>query len=345
MAWDASKPATNTPWVSKDFRDQWEALARSVGTANLLADPTFLIWAAGDAAAPTHWTTSGAGVGIARAGTGLGDTNRKVGDFCAKLTSPAGNAVQLIQALLPTAAFTKASFLQNQAVSLGAWVKCSSANAARIAIDDGISVTYSSFHTGDGNWQWLTVAKVIGASGSMLAMRLEVALGTLTAYLSGPTFVLGPIPPAYYQSAPMRHGTLFYKIVGNVATGQDKDRHVFQRPAIIKDVQLEILTAPATQALIVNAKTWDGAAMTSMFSTRPQIAAAANRGGAQPDTTYARRCVTGYFGSGAIPAGGLFAWSVDQVGTGTVGADLWVFIRYLEFARPLEEFLAYNDQN
>jgi hypothetical protein len=68
----------------------------------------------------------------------------------------------------------------------------------------------------------------------------------------------------------------------------------------------------------------------------------ANLGGAQPDTTYARRCLSGQF-AGAIVAGAIIEVDVDQVGVGTVGADLRVSIRVKQPARPFETFLAYNE--
>jgi len=53
--WDATKPATSTALVSADIRNNWTALSQTVGTTNLLADPTFLIWPAGT---PPHRRTT-----------------------------------------------------------------------------------------------------------------------------------------------------------------------------------------------------------------------------------------------------------------------------------------------
>jgi len=343
--WDPTKPPTGpAPAVSADIRNNWNALAQNVGTVNLMGDPTFLFWAAGDAAAPTHYVLAGASAAIARAGTGLGDTNRKVGDFCAKVTSGAGAIATLTQALLPTAAFTQASFLQGQAVSAGAWLRTSSASAVRICIDDGIGQSCSSFAPGTSVWTWVTVTRTLSASATKLTLYEEVAAGTITGYYSGPTFILGPVPPSYFQPAPMETHEERCYIAGNLSTGTNKCIWDQFRPGIVLDTQLTVLTAPTTQAIIVDVKSYDGAANTTMYTTKPQIAAAANRGSASPDTTYARRCLSFVSGT-SLSAGSTLTLDISQVGSGTVGADLYVVIRIRRSSRPLEAFLAKGDIN
>jgi len=341
--WDPTKPSTQGAPVSADIRNNWNALAQTLAGVNLVADPTFLIWAAGDSAAPSYYTLAGAGAAVARAGTGLGDTNRKVGDFAAKVTSAAATAT-LTQQLLPTAAFTRANYLQGQTVSAGAWVRTSTAAAVRVCFDDGIGQSCSAFHAGGSVWSWLTVSRTISGTATKLTIYLEVATGTITGYWSGPTAVLGPAIPQYFQDGRARYSECRLYISGAQTTGTDKDRCSFVRPAIVKDVQLMIKTAPTGQALIVDVNTWDGAALTSMYSTRPQIGAGANLGGAQPDTTYARRCTSSIFGT-TLSAGGIVSVDIDQVGSGAAGSDLWILVRYLTYDRPLEEVLSFGDVN
>lgn len=319
------------------------AFAQTVGNVNLLADPTFLIWPAGDAAAPAHWSVTGAGVAIARSGTGLGSTVRKVGDFAAQVTQAAATAT-IQQQLLPAASFTRFSFLQGQSVSAGAWLR-GTTNNCTISISDGVGTSTSAAVTPDATFHWVTVTRTLDLSATNLVFAMTVGTNGATCYLSGPTMVLGPIPPAYYQPAPMHYETVNLYIAGVQTVGTDKVRHLFPRPAIVKDVQLIIKTAPTGAALIVDVNSWDGAAFTSIYSTRPQIAAAATTGGAQPDSTYARRCFTLYTGSGAAAAGSYLSVDVDQIGSGVAGSDLWVFVRYLMYNRPLEEALGYSDIN
>lgn len=342
QTWDATKPVTSSLLVSADVRSNWTALQQTVGTTNLLADPTFLIWQAGDAAVGAHWSLSGAGAAIARSGTGLGDTTRKVGDFCAKLTSAAAT-LTLQQQLLPTAAFTRASFLQSQSVSAGSWLKTSTASAAQICIFDGVGSTCSSFHTGGGAFEWLTVTRVLNVAATELTFRATVTATSLTAYVSGPTVILGPVPPSYSQPAPVRFDTMRFHMYGALTVAADKWRWSNSRPGIVKDVQLEAVGANVTSAFVVDVKTWDGAALTSMFTTKPQIAVAAKSGDAIPDTTYARRCFTGGFGTG-LTAGAFGSMDVSSWG-GTGLSDMDVSIRYLTYDRPLEQFLDYNSVN
>lgn len=346
--WDATKPVTNEkPLVSANLRNNWTALQQSLGGVNLLADPTFLIWHAGDAAAPAHWALSGVGAAIARAGTGLGDTSRKHGKYTAKVAAGGGAPAYLTQSLLTSTSYDDG--FDGLKVSAGAWVRATGASSCRIRFDDTVSTTSSSYHTGGGAYEWLTVSHTTSATAAKLEFELE-AVSSQTCYLSAPTVVLGGVPPSYPQPARTAIGTYEFERIptagGNLTTGTDKERWLPTRPGLILDVQLWVKTAPTTQAIIVDANTWDGAAFTSMFSTRPQIAATATRGGAQPDTTYARRCFTAFFGNAATPAvGQVVNVDVDQIGSGTVGADLTVRVLYLYFERPLEGFLGYNELN
>lgn len=337
-SFDATKPASSTFLVSSEIRQNFDALTYALAP-NQVADPTFLIWAAGDSAAPSHWTLTGAGATITRTGTGLGDTTRKAGKFAAKVVAGGGAAAKLTQDLLTTTTYD--DIFDAETFSFGCWAKTSSSNAGRMYIDDGFSTTATSYHTGDGTFQWLTATRTIDVSATKIQVVLEAAAGT-TVYWSGPTVIFGPIKPSAFRPAPSVYGVLYFPTVGNAATGTKKSVWVPSRPGIVKDVQLRCETAPTTQAIIVDVNTWDGSAFTSMFSTRPQIAASGNQGGAQPDTTYARRCLSGLWGS-SLSAGGALSWDVDQVGSGTVGADLAVHVRVLQFARPLESFLGYNE--
>jgi hypothetical protein len=52
------------------------------------------------------------------------------------------------------------------------WVYSATASTARIGIDDGVGTTYSSYHTGGGSWEQLSVTRTIDAS----ATRLRIVL-------------------------------------------------------------------------------------------------------------------------------------------------------------------------
>lgn len=345
MTWDATKPANGTSLSSAELRNNWDALQASLAGVNVAPDGTFKLWPAGDSAAPHFWTLAGTGATVARIGTGLADTNRKVGDFAAKVTSGGLAAATFDMTLIASGTeATRASYLRGQAVSVGAWVHTATAAAVRLSLNDAVGSGFSAFHGGGSVWSWLTATRVLDASANGLGVRLDVAAGTIAARISGVCVVIGAVPPAYYQ--PFAPQWMSYNLPariptggGNVTTGTDKERIWPIAPGIVRDVQLNVGTAPASQALIVDVNTWDGAAFTSMFSTRPQVAATLLRGGAQPDSTYARRCVRPYFGSASPAAGAAISVDVDQVGSGTPGANLDVRIIVETYRRPLLEFL------
>jgi hypothetical protein len=124
-------------------------LMGGLGGVNLIRNDDFLSWPDGDSAAPVYWALTGAGASVARTGTGLGDTNRKIGDFAGKVTR-AGTNCYLENILLDGTAFTRADFLRTKYIAIGVWVKCSTPNIARVAVYDGIGTSYSSYHTGGG---------------------------------------------------------------------------------------------------------------------------------------------------------------------------------------------------
>ncbi len=340
--WDKTKPPNgpNSPAVSADIRNNWVAIETSLGSVNLLADPTFLIWQAGDTTAPAHWSLTSAT--IVRTGTGLGDTTRKVGAYAAKVTASASPG-KFNQNLLPTGSFDDS--FKTLSFSCGAWIKSSTGSSARAYIDDGVAVSTSAYHTGGGAFEWLTVTGAIGSSGTKVDVGLRIETNAQVAYLSGMTCVLGQIPPAAYVPAPIIYRLYETLIAGTLTTGTDKAHIPVVRPGIVKNVDLTVLTAPTGASLIIDVGSFlSGTGFVSMYSTRPTIVATASYGDAIPDSTYARRCLTHQNGGAGI-TGGVLSIEIAQVGSTIAGADLRVQIRVLEYARPLEAFLAYNAVN
>lgn len=310
-----------------------------LGGVNLVTNDDYLLWADGDASAPDGYTLSGGSV--TRCGTGLGDTTRKIGDFCAKMTR-SGTDITLKKSLLSGAAFTRADFVKSLYACAGAWVKCSTPNVARIALYDGAGYTYSSYHTGDGTWEFLPVTRQINVAATELSILDCVSNSDASAHFSGWSLLLLDSNQTLsgYVPSPCLYGSMHFSISGNLSVLSNVGRMMPARSGIVKDVQCHLKTAPLVTAAIFDVNTWDGASLTSMFSTRPQVAAGANYGGAQPDTTYARRCLKAMSGA-SIVAGGILTLDVDQIGTGTVGADASVEVRVLQYASPLERFQTY----
>lgn len=317
------------------------AIAQTLlGTFNLIPNGDMLLWSAGDAAAPDYFTLVGGGATVARVGTGLGDTNRaKYGDYAAKVTFGASTAA--LQAVVVQAGdITRIDGLKGRKVSFGCWVKTSNANHCKLVVSDNASTTSSSFHTGSGNYEFLTVTHTVHSSAAFLLVQLQVVAAG-SGYFGDLCAVISDLAPADFVPCPMQKGVVIFKVVGNVTTGTNKDRFLPGAPGIVTDVQLECGTAPTGQPLIVDVNTWDGAAHTSMFSTRPQIAAGATVGGAVPDSTYARRCFSALFGSSLATAQRM-NFDVDQIGSGAPGADLTVHVRVRQYIRMLEAFIGYN---
>jgi hypothetical protein len=117
----------------------------------------------------------------------------------------------------------------------------------QIALYDGIGTSTSTGFVADGNWHWLTLTRTIDLSATELTFRMLINNGN-TAYYSGPTLVLGPIPPAYYQPTPSHYETLRFHTYGATTAGADKWHGSFSRPGIVKDIQLSTTTAPAGAA-------------------------------------------------------------------------------------------------
>lgn len=337
MVFDATKPETSGALVSSDIRQNWVALQSDLGRLNMVRDSELLIWAAGDAAAPTHYTLSGTGAVCARAGVGLGTTTHYESDFAAKVTSGSGAAGLLSQTLIGTTGFkTK---MRGQRVSLGVAVWCSTASSARAGLYDGVGTEWTSFVEdadvvgGDG-FQWLTVTRTLDATAAdRLVLRMEVALGTIAAVFAGPSVLWGEAPPPY--PLPTRWGRLLAGPgiqPGNLLTGTYVNgwRLALPFPALVRWTQLAVGTAPTTQAAIVDVNKNN----TSMYSTRPQVAASATSGGAAPDTTYSTRC---------FARGDILSCDQDQIGSGTSGADQTILIDALVAVPPQDAYLSVTE--
>lgn len=315
----------------------------SVGAINLAGNGEFIVWSAGDAAAPDYFVLAGAGAAIARAGTGLGDANTKIGDFCAKVT--AAPSATLTQTLLDNTAFAKVFALRARKVSVGCWVKSAVQNQARITIQDGFSNGFSSYHTGDGTWQWLSATLLIN---SFFSVSLSVAFAVDvagSAYVSGLTVVLGDTAPRDWMpsQAIYRQERIFISGVQTVANSKVPSEIWFDRSCIVKEIALRTQTlAPTGADLIVRPNHWDGAAMQELFTAggRPRIVAGAGWGSALPDGTYRYRCFRG----GNVTTNGitdaLFSLDITQIGSVQAGTDLHVLVRLLEYLRPFEAILA-----
>jgi hypothetical protein len=114
----------------------------------------------------------------------------------------------------------------SRTVSLGIWAKTSMASHFRIRIFDGLTATYSSYHTGGGSWEWIEITKVCSANGVALSITLFCDAapnvnGSTIVYVSQPMLVLGSsIGAGNYRPRQQERILLEKKIPSNLLHGK-----------------------------------------------------------------------------------------------------------------------------
>ena len=122
---------------------------------NLVDNAQFDNWSSGASAAPTRWVLAGSGGTVARATASV----RR--GFYGALVTRVGTNTTLTQSI-----GLLDGQLAGQAVTFELDVVCSTASIARIGISDGLTTTYSSYHTGGGGYERLAVDKTLSASAT-----------------------------------------------------------------------------------------------------------------------------------------------------------------------------------
>lgn len=154
-------------------------------SVNLLKNSNFESWSAGTSTAPDTWASFGAGHSITRDAV-----NYKKGVYGVALTRSGANSYIINDT------YTDFEYFKSRDVSLGVWVKTSTAGQANLVIEDGSGSTVSSNHSGSGNWEWLTVTRTISAGATLLRAQVRVTNIDGTAYFDSPILVEGFIVPA-----------------------------------------------------------------------------------------------------------------------------------------------------
>lgn len=307
-------------------------LQSAFNSTNWLANDTFYIWHEGAAAAPTGWTLSGAGASVARETSTI-----KVGPNAVKVTR-AGADSSLTYATFDSGAYQDT--LDGHVLSFGAWVYCSIASFARLQIDDGASTSESSYHTGDGTWQWLALTHTISGSATKIDVVLHANGSNGDGIYAGVTLVHSDTELAQWIPCQKVYGQWTWEFIGTPVTGDGQRIFMPARPLIIKDIQAYAKTAPGGgNNLTIDIERWDGAAWQSIFSgAKNIIVTTANAGGVQPDGTYQYRCTTGLFG--ATLGDNIYRLNLDAVGS---AVDIAISVRALQWTPPIEDFLAFDD--
>lgn len=144
---------------------------------NLLPNSAMTYWRSGTSAAPTYTYLWGTGATISGTSSAI---NTDVG-WKATVTNAADNEAifgwRYGQNGFTSGNVVDLTSLKGKEVTLGAWVKSSTANRVRLRISDGVTSTYSSYHAGDSNWAWTTVTKTLSSSATSLLADLFIDTG------------------------------------------------------------------------------------------------------------------------------------------------------------------------
>jgi hypothetical protein len=214
------------------------------------------------------------------------------------------------------------------------WVKSAVASQVRIYISDGVTTTYTSYHTGDGTWQWLSSTHAISDTATYLRIgaSVESSAGN-PAYVSGATAMISNIAPSGWRPTPTAYSTVGWQITGSQSTGTAKGTYMFTRPAILRYVQCVLQTAPTggtTFKIDVNKNASTLLGSVIAFTASDKCAAKA------VDGTYANYCFPGTNLASGTALTDQLSFDIDAVGSTIAGSDLSVFVRFLEYLDPFD---------
>ncbi len=105
---------------------------------------------------------------------------------------------------------------KGRTVTFGAWVKTSTASHARLWLAGSVANTYSSYHVGDGNWQWLEVSHEFNQATTYALAQVILSIagdedGTTIVYVSQPMLIFGSqIGEGNY--APRQHEVIYLEL-------------------------------------------------------------------------------------------------------------------------------------
>lgn len=126
-------------------------------------------WRNGTSVAPFLYTLSGAGASVARDGT-----NFKTGTFAASVTRSGTDAILDVDCIARAGG---QAHIRSRAYRFSAWVRATVANRVRLRINDGVGSTFSSYHSGGGTFERLSVPRTLDAAATALNVGLSVDTG------------------------------------------------------------------------------------------------------------------------------------------------------------------------
>jgi hypothetical protein len=152
---------------------------------NLLTNPSFEDWSSGPNSPPDGWVVFGVDEEIEQ-----NFINVYSGDYSALILAGPEYGCQMYQEIANCEQY------KGSTVTFGAWVWTNTINTGRIYINDGVSITQSSYHTGGSEWEYLTVTKTIDENAEEITCALKILSASrysyfddclLFAYPSSPT--------------------------------------------------------------------------------------------------------------------------------------------------------------
>jgi len=182
IAADASAPVQSIAVDASGVLVGGTPLFSTINPTNLLSNGNFEAWTAGTAVAPDGWALAGVSASVAREGTII-----KVGTYSAKVTRAGANAY--IHTTFHEA--KGADYYKSRTVTFGVWVYATVADRAKLGIGDGLTNSWSSFHTGGSTWEWLTVTKTFAAGATEGRMLCFIDTGDTSGYFDGAMLVEG----------------------------------------------------------------------------------------------------------------------------------------------------------
>jgi len=137
----------------------------NVSTLNLIVNGAFDTFTSSPT--PDSWVVEGGGTEAQET------TDVRIGENAYSVTSDADGSASR-QTILATIDGSENSYLRGRDVTLSALVYATDSSNARIQIDDGVTTSESSYHTGTPGWELLTVTHTLSATASKLDVVLVV---------------------------------------------------------------------------------------------------------------------------------------------------------------------------
>jgi len=173
------------------------SLAFKISPENLMGDFGYMeSWSKGTSVAPDGWAAIGTPGSIVRE-----STIKKFGNYSMKISASFGTTYgaeyrydittrrvrQLSDSIIGDV------FFPGRTITFGCWVQTKTANKARIYIDDGVNRSNSTYHSGNDEFEFLTVEHQVDENLTKLQFGCEVGTGIAFAYFDGGIFVDGEL--------------------------------------------------------------------------------------------------------------------------------------------------------